>query len=554
MNRADVKKVLDGLLFNDLKSNNEKLINLIEKLVDKVEALEENLQKSADEITRLKGEKGKPKFRKQTNADDGTASNTNHSSEEYRKERGDKPPRQPKSKKKGILHIDRTIIVEFDKDNLPGDVIFKGYETRVIQDLKIVTDNIEFKLPCYYSPSLKKSFIADLPKGYQGEFGPGIRALIITLYRDSGMTQPALDRFFQTFNIHIAKSTLSKMITEGHELFHQEKEDIITAGIKMHPYQHIDDTSCRVNGKNHYTHVLCNPFFTAYFTRAHKDRLTILEFLCRGVLKFKLDDFTYEILKEFRLSEKLITDLKNIACDDLMTRNELDDILMRVFTDPMKYLATRHLIRESSAIAYYHGTTYAIEHLVCDDAKQFNNIGKNKALCWVHEGRHYKKLSPVYEEHRKVLDNFIGEFWDYYHALRGYQKNPSEILAKELAERFDELFSQETCYIALNERIALSFSKKESLLTVLKFPFVLLHNNPAELGARVQARMRDINLQTISENGTKTKDTFATLVQTARKLGVNLFNYVYDRVTEKFEMPSLANLIVERSTNLPNTA
>ena len=333
-------------------------------------------------------------------------------------------------------------------------MIFKGYETRVIQDLKIVTDNIEFKLPCYYSPSLKKTFIADLPKGYQGGFGPGIRALIITLYRDSGMTQPALYRFFQTFNIHIAKSTLSKLITEGHELFHLEKEDIITAEIKMHPYQHIDDTSCRVNGKNYYTHILCNPFFTAYFTRAHKDRLTILEFLCRGELRFKLDDFTYEILKEFRLSEQLIADLKNIACDDIMTRDEVEDILMRVFTDPGKHLATRHLIRESSAIAYYHGTTYAIEHLISDDAKQFN----------------------------------------------------------------------------------------------------LLHNNPAELGARVQARMRDINLQTISENGTRTKDTFATLVQTARKLGVNLFNYVYDRVTEKFEIPSLANLIVERCSSLPNTA
>ena len=50
--------------------------------------------------------------------------------------------------------------------------------------------------------------------------------------------------------------------------------------------------------------------------------------------------------------------------------------------------------------------------------------------------------------------------------------------------------------------------------------------------------------QTVSQNGTKSKDTFATIVQTARKLKVNVYQYIYDRVTKKFEMPSLAELIL----------
>jgi len=78
------------------------------------------------------------------------------------------------------------------------------------------------------------------------------------------------------------------------------------------------------------------------------------------------------------------------------------------------------------------------------------------------------------------------------------------------------LFSTITGYDALDKRIASTLNNRESLLLVLKFPFLPLHNNPAELGARVQARMRDINLQTISANGTKTKATFATIVQTAK--------------------------------------
>ena len=59
------------------------------------------------------------------------------------------------------------------------------------------------------------------------------------------------------------------MLTENHEIFHKEKEEIFNAGLKAGPYQHIDDTTCRVNGENHYTHILCSPLFTA-FSHAQK--------------------------------------------------------------------------------------------------------------------------------------------------------------------------------------------------------------------------------------------------------------------------------------------
>jgi hypothetical protein len=36
-----------------------------------------------------------------------------------------------------------------------------------------------------------------------------------------------------------------------------------------------------------------------------------------------------------------------------------------------------------------------IQALICDDAPQFNWLTRWMMLCWVHEGRPYKKLSPV---------------------------------------------------------------------------------------------------------------------------------------------------------------
>ena len=50
----------------------------------------------------------------------------------------------------------------------------------------------------------------------------------------------------------------------------------------------------------------------------------------------------------------------------------------------------------------------------------------------------------------------------------------------------------------------------------------------AELGARAQARKRDVSLHTKTEEGTKSQDTFLTIAQTAKKLGVSAYKYRAD--------------------------
>lgn len=560
MDRTKIRAILDEIAIEietipdkRIANSQRLLLNLVEVLSEENESLKKTIQALKDEINRLKGEQGKPAIRKQTK--EGDLTNPNHSSEKDRKRRSEqKKPRKPKVKKKTTVKIDRRVVIEFDKNGLPPDAMFKGYETRVVQDIKITTDNVEFKLPTYYSPSLKKTFIAPLPMDYQGEFGVSLRSLVVTLYRDSGMTQPAIKRFLTTFGISIAASTISLMLTEGHEIFHEEKEDIIDAGLKASVYQHIDDTGCRVNGKNQVTHILCNPYFTAYFTRPQKERLTILSILSRGELNYQFDEESYLLMSELGLSDKRLNALKTAISDNVLTQKALDELLKILFMNPKKHSTAQRIIREAAAIVYYHHLDYAITHLICDDAPQFNKIALYKALCWIHEGRHYKKLNPVVMAHRQALDQFIEQFWDYYERLLAYKKIPSASFALQLSQEFDALFSTKTGYDALDSRIAMTFAKKTPLLLVLEFPMLPLHNNPAELGARAQARMRDINLQTISENGTKTKDTFATIVQTAKKLGVNIYHYIHDRISQSSQMPSLAHLISQQTPPPDNLA
>ena len=112
---------------------------------------------------------------------------------------------------------------------------------------------------------------------------------------------------------------------------------------------------------------------------------------------------------------------------------------------------------------------------------------------------------------------------------------------------FDHLFGQSSGYQQLDERLALTLGKKESLLMVLSHPEILLHNNPAELGARQRVRKRDVSLQARTPDGIGAWDTFQTLVSTATKLGVNIYQYFHDRIAQTNVLPSFALLIQERS-------
>ncbi len=538
-----ITELLDKIVEPDIRAAVAILLNLVEALASENEELRQTIQDLRDEINILKGEQGKPKIRSQKNKD--KDNNDDHSSEDERNKRKKKNIKKAKVNKKNKIKPDRSVICEIDTSQLPSDAQRKGYKPIVIQDLKIVTDNIEFKREVYYSPSLKKTFIADLPKGYEGQFGPGIKALVISLYHHSNMTQPALSDFFETFGVFISEGTISTMLTDKHEHFHQEKEAIFDAGLKA-PYQQTDDTSGRVDGKNHHVHIFCNEFYMAFFTRPKKDRLTLLEILCRGELKFSLGQDAIGLMETLGMSQRKLREVEGIEKQGVLTRSEIDAILLYLFPNSKKQKTNRRIILEAAALTYYHSLPHAVQHMMCDDAPQFNLIAKHKSLCWIHEGRHYKKLHPVVPGHKKLIDSVLTELWDYYQKLLDYTEQPTTLVAMELRNEFDRIFSTKTGYDELDARIALTAAKKKALLLVLEFPFIPLHNNNSEGGAQHQARLRDIHLQTRNEKGTKAKDTFATIVKTARKLDVNLYEYFYDRITKKFSIPSLANMILEK--------
>jgi hypothetical protein len=170
------------------------------------------------------------------------------------------------------------------------------------------------------------------------------------------------------------------------------------------------------------------------------------------------------------------------------------------------------------------------------------------ALCWVHEGRHYKKLSPVVACHQEALDEFLDDFWDYYRELLTYRDSPTHSAAEKLRSEFWTLFSTETGYQHLDERKRLTAAKNEELLLVLEHPELPLHNNPAELAARTIVQRRNISYATQTTEGTKAIDTFMSLVATTRKLGISFFEYVRDRISQAGIILPLATIIHQKAS------
>jgi len=223
---------------------------------------------------------------------------------------------------------------------------------------------------------------------------------------------------------------------------------------------------------------------------------------------------------------------------------------MDYFFPPGRYKTTRMRVLEACSIASYHQMTNipVVNILLSDDAPQFRKLTYQHAYCWIHDGRNYKKLRPVVPYYQQKLKAFLDKYWDYYGKLCEFKIKPDLEVAKQLDAEFDQLFSTITGYDQLDERISKTKEKKKSLLKVLTVPEIPLHNNAAELAARAKVRKRDVSLQTVTEKGTKANDTFMSIIQTAKKLSVSAYDYIYDRISNKFEMTSLAQLIREKST------
>jgi Transposase IS66 family len=267
--------------------------------------------------------------------------------------------------------------------------------------------DLAFRKEKYYSPSKKRTYLADLPAGYKGQFGPNVRAWVLSLYYADGMSEPKILGLLQTIGMLISAGQLSDLLIKDQESFPAESAQVLQAGLSSSSWQHLDSTGTAVNGKNEQCHILCNPLYTAYSTFPAKDRITLLRVLQGGADPvFQMNELALELMAELGVTQKWCRMLPTVLPrDQTYTESQLDEVLDRHL--PKHGIPLRKSVKDALAIAAYRTQTAypVVKLLVCDDAPQFNALTVELALCWIHEYRHYKKLMPRFLSHCDLIES-----------------------------------------------------------------------------------------------------------------------------------------------------
>jgi len=557
MGTSDVQAIIAQVeLLLGEEELSERVELAIQQLLNVVEALSADKKSLADEVDRLRKQLEQKKKAKTTSNrdsdDDNSKSNSDHSSEKRRQKLRKKKLQSAKDRRSfKDLTIHDTIECPVDPAALPPDAVRLDDEIVIVQDIEITPKNTKFQRQVFYSATEQSYYRGPLPAGCNhGDFSANLRSLIVALKYCGNMSEPKIGEFLENFDVQVSAGSISNILTNTAKDFEPDYHEVLVAGLSSTSYQQTDDTSARVKGEFWHTHILCNPFYTLYSTRPHKDRLAVLKVLQNtDELRFRFGQETLDLLRtEFSIPQKWHHKLESLG-EVTFAASDLQTLLDEWFGERNTQLRTA--IEQASGIVFYRqqDAVPVVRTLVCDDAGQFKLLTDKLSLCWIHEGRHYEKLSPVVGRHADALDSFLERFWNYYASLQDYRAGPTAELADQLRLEFDELLSTRTGYSALDDRIAKTESKRDALLTVLSEPSVPLHNNASELGARVSARRRDVSLHSRSERGVRAMDIFTTIVQTSKKLGLSAFAYLRDRMSGSLQPFSLAQAIQQAAAS-----
>jgi len=270
------------------------LLNIIESQQSEISELKELVQQLRDEINRLKGEQGKPKFKPKNNSKD-------ISSEQHKKKR--KKESEKKQGKKNNISIDEKESCKIDKSTLPIDAVFKGYDTLIQQDLVFQRKNTEFQIELWYSPSENKTYRSH-PPNYSGYFGNNLKAFVLMMHNFADVTHSKLLGLLRGMDIEISSGSLQNILSENKETWFKEKQDIIKAGLQGE-YTQTDTTGAKVAGELWHTHILCSDNFMSFSTLEGKGRKHLL-YALQGEpkigLNFVYNDITEKYLEHFKIS------------------------------------------------------------------------------------------------------------------------------------------------------------------------------------------------------------------------------------------------------------
>jgi hypothetical protein len=510
----------------------EALLAVICAQQDRIAKLEETVQQLRDEIAVLKGQKPRPKIAPSQLEQPPSAPPPTD---------GQKRPGSDKKSKNAQLIITHERRIAFPDP--PAGSVSKGYEEYLVQELVIRAEVTRYLRERIVTPA-GQSLLAPLPAAVlPGQhFGADLVSYILYQYHHNHVTQPLLQDELAQRGIVISTGQINRILTEGKQIFHQEKAELLTAGLATASYLQVDDTGARHDGKNGYCTHIGNQFFAYFASTDSKSRLNFLQVLRGEHGDYVINETAVAYWQKYELAAATIASLTDGPAyfTDAAAWNERLQTLG--IAGPRLVRITTEGALLGSLIA--HGVSPDLV-VLSDGAGQFNLLVH--AACWVHAERPLARMIPHNEQHRLAIEQVRKQIWEFYQDLKAYQQQPQSARAPVLIARFEALCRQHTVYPSINQVLKDMREHQADLLRVLDRPEVPLHNNAAESDIRDYVKKRKISGSTRSDEGRDCRDTFASLKKTCRKLGIGFWDYLRDRIRGLGQLPRLADLIRQRA-------
>ncbi len=508
---------------------------LVLALLEMIHYQQEQIGILKDEIARLKGQNPRPKIR---------PSRLEKSRRKGKKKAKGKRPGSTKRSKTAELKIDE--VKQIRPEDLPKGSRFKGYQEYTVQELTIGTHNTLYRLERWKTPA-GENRVGKLPRqAGDGHFGPDLVRYVLYQYSHAQVTQPLIVEQLRELGIDISTGQVNRIITEGKQDFHTEKDELLRAGLEVSNYIHVDDTGARHEGQNGYCTHIGNELFAWFESRPSKSRINFLELLRAGREEYVINAEALAYMRAHQLPQAQLAQLKK-----LINRRIENQAQWHLTLEQLDLTSPRHVrIATEGALlgtVVDHGPNPDLV-IMSDDAGQFDVL--RHALCWIHAERTISKLIGLGPRQRRVLEKTRASIWDFYTALKEYKQAPSRKQKAVLEQRFEEIFTTQTCFATLNLALKRLYRNKSELLLVLQRPDLPLHNNLSERDIREYVKKRKISGSTRSGEGRRCRDTFTSLKKTCRKLGISFWEYLADRISGHARIPPLSQLIRQRAEQL----
>jgi hypothetical protein len=507
------------------------------RLLELIRERDELIQQLKDEIAVLKGQKTRPKITP-SKMDEQSGNDLGSRVCEVKR-----PGSQKRNKTAGLkIHETRTIQPEV----IPPGSTFEGYDYYVVQDIVIRAHNIRYRLGRWLTAE-GEYVVGELPDCVKGwHFGPTLVSYILYQYHHNHVTQPLILEELREWEVDISSGEIHRILTEGKERFHEEKDEILRAGLEVSRYVNVDDTGARHAGKNGYCTHIGNEFFAWFQSTESKSRINFLELLRAGHGEYIITCESIEYMDRQGLPKGALSLLSEDQDKMFVNQSQWEAHL-----EGLGIRQPRHvkIATEGALIGSIvtHGVSKDLV-ILSDDAGQYNVL--LHALCWIHAERTIHKIIPFNDAQRNALEEIRSQIWQLYADLKAYKGSPDEVKKAELEDRFDVIFSTKTCFATLNQALKRLQGNKAELLLVLERPELPLHNNTSERDIREYVKRRKVSGGTRSDSGRRCRDTFTTLKKTSRKSGIRFWDYLLDRVSQQNIIPSLAQLIRQRADPL----